>query len=77
LKVTGRNLLKSAFGSVADILTAMRLVRFVPKAVIGADTKQVCLALVSPARKVNYHSTSGGHFDMRVASPGEGLKRLG
>jgi hypothetical protein len=67
----------SALPPTADIRQRIEHVRFVPKAVIGADTKQVCLALVSPARKVNYHSTSGGHLDVRVASPGEGLKRLG
>ena len=42
-----------------------------PKAVIGTDTKQVCLAL-SPARKANYHSTTGGQLNVRVDSPGEG-----
>jgi hypothetical protein len=80
------------FGSLADIAARSRHVRFTPnsrhssvhvgrpksaKAVIGGDTKQVCLAPVSLARKVNYHSTSGGHLDVRVASPGQGLKRFG
>ena len=66
----------SALPPKADMCGVEIDVCFVPKAVIGTDTKQVCLAL-SAARKANYHSTTGGHLDVRVASPGEGPKRLG
>ena len=49
------------------------------RAIIGVwQSHIVCrLARVSLARKVNYHGTSGGHFDVGVASPRVGLKGLG
>ena len=75
-------------GSVADIELSTANVRFVPEGTCSSSASMsvmcqkrssACIPnrYASPARKANYHSTSGGHLDVRVASPGEGPRRLG